>query len=205
MKMVFITPGETDAAEEIGGELEEFLDFNNDGVFTQNDGKYNGVLCSIPAHDGCSSNKSLNVRAQLVLIMSGSNPVMVINRTDDAVSQTIDDPDNPGTEIPNPNFNPNDAFVYIAGENTGFVTLTIADLHNQPMPAGTIITFAASVGGGTTPSTYVWPNDNHNGGRTFSIGIKGAKEPASGVLSITIETIEGGVATTFSPVGIIIQ
>jgi len=201
----FYNPGETDAAEEIGGELEEFLDFNNDGVFTTNDGEYNGVLCSIPAHDGCSSNKSLNVRAQLVLVMSGSNPVMVINNTFDAVSQTIDDPDNPGTEIPNPDYNPGDDFVYIAGENSGFVTLTIADLHNQPMPAGTKITFAASVGGGTTPSTYVWPNDNHNGGRTFSIGIKGAKEPASGVLNVTIETIEGGVATTFSPVGIIIQ
>jgi len=202
----FYNPGETDAAEEIGGELEEFLDFNNDGVFSANDGKYNGVLCSIPEHDGCSSNKSLNVRAQLVLVMSGSNPLMVINATDDAVSPTIDDDNDPNTpEIANPDFNPNDGFVYIAGENTGFVTLTISDLHNQPMPAGTKITFSPSVGGGATPSTYVWPNDNHNGGLTFSVGIKGAKEPASGVLSVTIETEEGGVATTFSAVGIVIQ
>ena len=98
-----------------------------------------------------------------------------------------------------------DTAVYIAGENTGFVTLTIADLHNQPMPAGTKITFSPSVGGGATPSTFVWPNDNHNGGLTFSVGIKGAKEPTAGVLSVTIETEEGKVATTFSPVTIIIQ
>ena len=164
------------------------------------------MLCSIPEHDGCSSNKSLNVRAQLVLVMSGSNPLMVINATDDAVSPTIDDDNDPNTpEIANPDFNPNDGFVYIAGENTGFVTLTISDLHNQPMPAGTKITFSPSVGGGATPSTYVWPNDNHNGGLTFSVGIKGAKEPASGVLSVTIETEEGGVATTFSAVAIVIQ
>ena len=200
----FYNPGETDAAEEIGGELEEFLDFNNDGVFSANDGKYNGVLCSIPEHDGCSSNKSLNVRAQLVLVMSGSNPLMVINATDDAVSPTIDDDNDPNTpEIANPDFNPNDGFVYIAGENTGFVTLTISDLHNQPMPAGTKITFSPSVGGGATPSTYVWPNDNHNGGLTFSVGIKGAKEPASGVLSVTIETEEGSVVTTIPAVDIV--
>ena len=164
------------------------------------------VLCSIPAHDGCSDNKSLNVRGELVLVMSGSNPLMVLNATDDAVSSTFDDDNDTDTpEIANPNFNPDDTAVYIAGENTGFVTLTISDLHNQPMPAGTIISFEPSVGGGATPSTYVWPNDNHNGGRTFSIGIKGAKEPASGVLSVTIETIEGGVATTFAPATIVIQ
>ncbi len=56
------------------GELEEFFDFNVDASFSQNDGKYNGVLCSIPAHDGCSSiNKSLNVRRSLTLVMSGSS------------------------------------------------------------------------------------------------------------------------------------
>lgn len=202
----FYNPGETNGAEEIGGELEEFLDFNNDGVFTAKDGKYNGVLCSIPSHAGCSENKSLNVRAELVLVMSGSNPLMALNATDDAVNSTYDhDNDSDTPEIANPNFNPNDTAVYIAGENTGFVTLTIADLHNQPMPVGTKITFSPSVGGGATPSTYVWPNDNHNGGQRFTVAIKGAKEPAAGVLSVTIETIEGGVATTFSPVSIVIQ
>jgi len=201
-----------EAGGESGGELEEFEpgDFNSNGIFDLNDGKYNGVLCSIPAHDGCSENKSLNVRGKLVLVMSGSNPLMVVNATDDAVSQTYDDDNDSDTpEVANPNFNPNDTALYIAGENTGFVTLTIADLHNQPMPAGTKITFSPSVGGGATPSTYIWPNDNHNGGRTFSIGIKGAKEPTSGVLSVTIETegneTQGGVATTFAPVSIIIQ
>ena len=202
----FYNPGETNSAEEIGGELEEFLDFDSSGNFTVNDGKYNGVLCSIPAHAGCSETKSVNVRAQLVLVMSGSNPLLVVNSTDDAVSQTYDhDNDTDTNEIANPNFNSNDSTVYISGENTGFVTLTIADLHNQPMPAGTKVTFEASVGGGTTPGTFTWPNDNHNGGLTFSVGIKGAKEPASGVLFVTVETVEGQVATSFSPVGIVIQ
>lgn len=200
----FYNPGETDAAEELGGELEEFLDFNNDGVFTLNDGKYNGVLCSIPAHDGCSDEKSLNVRAQLVLVMSGSNPLLVVNKTYDAVEEIIDDPNNPGTDIPNPDYDEDDLQVYIAGENTGFVYLTIADLHNQPMPAGTTITFSPSVGGGATPSSFDWPSHNRNGGLLFPIAIKGAKEPTAGVLNVTVET-PSGVATSFSPVSIVIQ
>lgn len=198
----------SEAGGEAGGELEVpgSGDFNSNGLFDLNDGKYNGVLCSIPAHDGCSDTKSLNVRGELVLVMSGSNPLLVLNSTNDAVSATVDHDNDANTPaIANPNFDPNDNAVYIAGENTGFVTVTISDLHNQPMPAGTKISFSPSVGGGATPSSYVWPNDNHNGGRTFSIGIKGAKEPASGVLSITIETEEGGVATTFSPATIVIQ
>ncbi|MFT7006278.1 MAG: hypothetical protein ACJAXJ_000786 [Colwellia sp.] len=210
----FYNPGETNAAEEVGGELEEFLDFNNDGTFTVNDGKYNGVLCSIDnPHDGCSTKKSVNVRAQLVLVMSGSHPQMALNATDDAVSKTIDDPsfiddpadpDDKPNKVANPDFDPTDTAVNIAGENTGFVTLTISDLHNQPMPAGTTIIFNASVGT-ATPSSYTWPNDNHNGGRTFSIGIKGLKEPTSGVLNVTIKTEVGEVETIFTPVSIIIQ
>jgi len=55
------------------GALEEFFDFDVDTGFSQSDGKYNGVLCSVPAHDGCSStSQSLNVRRSLTLVMSGS-------------------------------------------------------------------------------------------------------------------------------------
>ncbi|MCI2283368.1 Ig-like domain-containing protein [Colwellia sp. MSW7] len=210
----FYNPGETNASEQIGGELEEFLDFNNDGVFTTNDGKYNGVLCSIPAHAGCSDNKSLNVRAQLTLVMSGSTANLELIATEDAVElmvddpNFVDDPDDPNDQaasVPNSKFNPSDEILYITGENTGFVTLTIADLHNQPMPAGSKITFTPSVGGGATPSSFDWPNDNHNGGLTFVVGIKGAKEATSGVFYVSVETLDGAIITPFSPVRIIIE
>jgi len=188
----FYNPGEINEQNENpsklerGGELEEFLDFDNSGDFTlysnnkHKDSLYNGVLCSAPLHSGCSAEQSVNVRASLVLVMSGSNPIHVVNSTDDTVDEEIDsdhdnDPNTADIKTPNPNFNSTDATVYIAGKSTGFVVLTIADLHNQPMPAGTTITFNPSVGGGATPSSFVWPNDNHNGGKTFSIAIKGAK------------------------------
>jgi hypothetical protein len=146
--------------------------------------------------------------------MSGSTANLELIATEDAVElmvddpNFVDDPDDPNDQaasVPNSKFNPSDEILYIAGENTGFVTLTIADLHNQPMPAGSKITFTPSVGGGATPSSFDWPNDNHNGGLTFIVGIKGAKEPTSGVFYVSVETLEGAVVTSFSPVRIIIE
>jgi len=174
------------------GALEEFIDFNNDGVFSQNDGKYNGVLCSIPAHSGCSSQKSINVRGSLVVVMSGSNAFFKTQSTNDAVATT------------DPNYNSADNSVYIAGENTGSATVTISDLHNQPMPAGTKVIFTTTAGAVVGPSSFVWPNDNHNGGRTFGVSIQGEKQPKSGKLIITVET-PSGTLTTYSAISVVIQ
>jgi len=176
------------------GKLEELKDFNNDSTFTLNDAKYNGVLCALdsngqPAHDGCSSQKSLNVRRSLVLVMSGSNAFVTLNATIDAVATGADSAD---------------STVTIAGESTGGAVVTIADLHNQPMPAGTKISFSASAGSVVSGAENVWPNDNHNGGITFSMSIKGEKEPKSGNLSVTIET-PSGLKQTIGIASIVIQ
>jgi len=70
-----------------GGELETFIDFDVDGNFTLADGLYNGVLCSVPSHAGCSSDQqSISVRAQLVLTMSGSDAFLTLNSTVDSTS-----------------------------------------------------------------------------------------------------------------------
>jgi len=189
------------------GALEEFSDFNNDGLFTVNDGKYNGVLCSIPAHAGCSDNKSLNVRARLTLVMSGSAARSLITKTYDAVSAIIDDPndtDDPPAKIPNPDFDEDDNTLYIAGESSGSVVFIVSDIHNQPMPAGTRIISVAGVGSVVSGAVYAWPNDNHNGGLQFSVGVKGEKEPKSGTLYISAET-PSGVVSQLGSVSIVIQ
>lgn len=217
----FYNPGETNSNEQTGGELEEFLDFDNSGDFSLNDGKYNGVLCAIPAHDGCSDTQSVNVRAQLELVMSGSHAFLTPNGSFDALADihtdddddittpsdndADDDPTTLDVGTPHPFADDNDNIIYIAGENSGFVILTFSDLHNQPMPAGTIITFKPSVGGGATPSSYTWPNDNHNGGLRIGVGIKGSKEAKTGALDIEVTTPEGKVSSLFTPYTIIIQ
>jgi hypothetical protein len=171
------------------GELEEFFDFNNNGTFDQNDEKYNGVLCSIPAHEGCSTEqKSLNISRSIVLVMSGSNPYFTIASTVDA---TADDSLN--------NFEDNE--VNIAGENTGSASVIIADLHNQPMPAGTVINFTATAGSIVGPSSYTWPNDNHNGGAEWGVSIKGEKETKSGELLVEVIT-PSGLTTLFGGIKI---
>ena len=195
-----IDPNDSDS-----GALEEFADFNSDNLFTQNDSKYNGVLCAIPAHDGCAEQKSLNVRGQLVLVMSTSSGQAALNATNDGVSTTYDDDDDPDTpEIDNPDYNPNDNVLNIAGENSGSVVFTVADLHNQPMPAGTIITGTTTAGSVVVGGTTVWPSDNHNGGMQIFVGIKGAKEPVSGSLFLEAES-PNGLVTALGSVAVVIQ
>jgi hypothetical protein len=175
------------------GSLEEFVDFNNSGTFDQNDGLYNGVLCSVGGHAGCSNTqKSLNVRRTLTLIMSGSSANFDTYFTRDALA--TGDPD----------IDDNDNVVNIAGENVGFATVIIADLHNQPMPAGTVVDFTATVGSIVGPSSFTWPNESHNGGRAYSVSIKGEKEAKSGNLLVEVTT-PGGVSTLYSEISINIQ
>ncbi len=174
------------------GALEEFFDFNNNGVFDQNDNKYNGVLCSIPAHDGCSAEqKSINVSRSLVLVMSGSTPYFTIASTGDV---TADNALN----------DPTDAVVNIAGENVGSASVIIADLHNQPMPAGSIINFTSTVGSIVGPSSFTWPSDNHNGGTEWGVSIKGEKEAKSGSLLVEVIT-PAGLTTLFSGISVVIN
>jgi len=224
----------SEAGGEAGGDLEVpgSGDFNSNSTFDVNDKKYNGVLCSIPAHDGCSSiQKSLNVRRSLVLVMSGSSAHLCIDKTPDNVGSQqilipvenndavatsrkfglcnsdhqIQDHDNdPLTANVDSINGGNDASVYIKGENSSSASVIISDLHNQPMPAGTKVTFTATAGSVVGPSTFTWPNDNHNGGAVFGVTIKGEKEPKNGSLIIEVET-PGGLSTVFSTIDIFIQ
>jgi hypothetical protein len=267
------------------GELEEFFDFNNSGTFTEietgnarkNLGKYNGVLCSIPAHDGCSStNKSLNVRRSLTLVMSGSTANVCVSSAYDNVSsivslirvdkglvdshltltlplnstridptsdaliiarnndlcqaevltvtydgEHIDDDEDPATDADNDDSDPtitdtlptltadiinnsSDNAIYIKGENSTLVSIIVSDLHNQPMPAGTVVKFTVTAGSVVGPSSFTWPSQNNNGGSAFGVTVKGEKEPKNGNLVVEITT-PNDLTTIFSDIDIIIQ
>ncbi|MFT7430781.1 MAG: hypothetical protein ACI971_001240, partial [Colwellia sp.] len=202
-----------EVSTQAGGELEEFVDFNSNGVFDIENSVYNGILCGLNditnpgtevANQYCANpddepdptkkaqKVSTNVRGSTVIIMSGTSPYITVTATNDAVVDT------------SPNYDRNDISLYIAGESTGTVSVVIADLHNQPMPAGTIVSFVASVGSVVGTPSYTWPGDSSNGGSQFSVAIKGEAEPTSGPLEIKVET-PGGVTTVFSGVSIIIQ
>jgi len=280
----FYNPDTTDNAsapldpnDASSGELEEFFDFNVDGVFSQNDGKYNGVLCSVPAHEGCSSSsKSLNVRRSLTLVMSGSSANICISSTNDNsgtdvdlirvdggpsstatlpfktsteipttdealviarsnvlchaevlrvtydTDVSIDDDNDPATDAADDDGTPGtldntfvqatadiidtryDNTIYIKGENSTVISVIISDLHNQPMPAGTIVTFTATAGSVVGPSSFTWSSENHNGGSAFGVTVKGEKEPKNGSLIVEVTT-PNKLTTIFGSIGIIIQ
>lgn len=209
----FFNPAETGAGTETGGELEEYTDFNKSGVFDGKDSVYNGVLCGLndvtnpgtsivnqhcanpddePDPTKKSQKVSTNVRGSSVIIMSGSSPYVTLTGTNDAIVNT------------SPNFNAVDTSLYIAGESTGTVSIVVADLHNQPMPEGTTVSFNASVGSVVGTGSFTWPSDSSNGGSLFGVAIKGEAEPKNGTLEIRVET-PSGLITTLSPVNIIIQ
>ncbi|MFT6900960.1 MAG: hypothetical protein ACJAXS_001141 [Colwellia sp.] len=253
----------SDGSGDIGGELEEPSDFNANGLYDGKDGLYNGVLCAIPNHAGCAAQKSLDVRGQLVLVMSGSNPRVCIATTSDNSSTIVDflrvDEGTSGDIRVKTEFNSDlvqtpkvadedaiiiarknglcsanvvsieisndwdndsgttdtlethnyidsryDNTVHIKGENTGSVSVTISDLHNQPMPVGTTIKFTATAGTIVGPSDFTWPNDNNNGGATYAVSIKGEKEAKAGVLIMEVTT-PNGLTTFFSETKIDIQ
>ncbi|MCH1919772.1 hypothetical protein L9G15_10030 [Shewanella sp. A3A] len=168
------------AGGQSGGDNEVLIDFNSNGVFDTADGVYNGVLCAIPSHAGCADgvnqSKSVYVRGSLVMVMASSeayatNPsdIRIIDRDGDNLGGSID----------------------INGNGTATVQFTIADVHNQQMPAGSVVSFATSAGSIDSAPSYTWPSSNYNGGRQFSVTIGGADQPDSGTFSVTVTSPNG--------------
>ena len=186
----YFNPQQNEAGEEAGGDNEELIDFDTDGVFDIKDGLYNGVLCSQPAHAGCadgiSNSKSINVRQDLVIVMSGSDAHV----SDITINDAIDPPNN-------------DDVLQIQGKSVGSVSFTIADLHNQPMPLDSVLSCTTSAGSMASGGTYTWPNTNINSGFHFVVQVKGADQPDAGTLTCTVTT-PGGVKTTVAAVNVVI-
>ncbi|MCL1142938.1 hypothetical protein [Shewanella gaetbuli] len=176
-----------------GGKLEELVDFNFNGTFDTKDGKYNGVLCSTEAHDGCADgvndSKSLYVRRSLVMVMSGSTAYAT--QHSDILINDKDGPHYGGN-------------ITIVGKGAASVFFTISDLHNQQMPAGSIVRFTTSAGSVVSNSEYTWPSSNYNGGRDFGVTLKGEDEPNSGVFIVTVET-PNGTTTEVVSINVIIE
>ena len=175
-----------------GGSLEKLVDFNSNGVFDLKDGKYNGVLCSDPVHsacaDGTSDSKSLFVRRSLVIVMSGSTAYAT-------ESNNIVIADSTGTHT--------GGSIQIIGKGSATATFTISDLHNQQMPAGSIVRFTTSAGSVVSTSEYTWPSTNYNGGRQFTATLKGEDQPNTGVFIVEVES-PGGLITQVVSIGVAI-
>ncbi|MCS6179707.1 hypothetical protein [Shewanella baltica] len=190
------------AGGQAGGDAEVFTDFNSNGVYDQADGLYNGSLCQLDAngskHAGCAAgNTSLNVRASLVLVMSGSDamasvPVITDSCIDDKAIVDVCDGLNDNNTID------------IIGKSTGGVTIIIGDLHNQPLPSETVVTFNPSAGSLASKGSFTVASSNHNRAEKYSVIIKGAAQPDSGSLVIEALTKKGDL-TQIATIPIVIH
>src|SRR5690606_7316846 len=112
--------------------VEFFLDYDQNGVRSEPDGLFNGVLCGGP--DGtldslgrCNTqSRRMAISDSLVLIMSGSNPQVTAN-----FGATLD---------------------LTGGAQTA--PFYIRDVNGQPMPAGTTIEAEVTNGEIVGPSSY---------------------------------------------------
>lgn len=162
---------------------EEFVDFNSNGTYDPADNRYNGILCTAAARAAgqiCDAPLTLNVRDDIVLVMSGSGLSIETNPP-----ETFNPPDpTPGPSI-------------AAGSSLN-ITISVSDARGQMPPAGTTIALTAS--GGLTvvaPTSFTVPNTNDNGSYNIpAILQRPAADPAGdGFLNITATTLRGLVST----------
>lgn len=160
---------------------ELFFDTNNDATYDETgDNKYNGILCV--TGQNCSTSRTVHVRRSAVLVMASSSlryTVYLGNTNIVLVSNVVDDS---GVN-----------YIEFSGK-TKSISLVAADSADQPLPAGTTVSFATSVGKISGPSTLIVPNTSSAlAGTAFvtAIADDNLKETKTGTLTITVKTPKG--------------
>ena len=166
----------------LGIYYEEFLDFNGDGSEAA-DGLYNGTKCSA-TNTACSTQKSMDVRQNIVLTMSSHY----------VGSVTYDS----GF----PAYTPFTTLVITPGVgNSGYANMTVADINGNPMPAGTTIAITAPTGLTlNSPASYTVGNTSASGGTSHDISVTSTATPGTDVIKILITTPAGHATQISLPV-----
>ncbi|MEN8177110.1 MAG: hypothetical protein ABFS39_00640 [Pseudomonadota bacterium] len=173
---------------------EEFLDFNVNAAYDGSDSQFNGVLCcdaaavadAVAAGEGlclnvtptsitCSDAKTIHVRGDIVLVMSGSGAMITY-------SNFVNNPTDLGLNTLN-----------VAG-GEGSVDVLITDVNGQVLPEGTTINFDSTNGDIKSRIEFTVQNTNVvPGAITISVAPTDNTDPGdeSGKLQITVKTPKG--------------
>jgi hypothetical protein len=158
---------------QVGGDNEEFFDFNNNGTFDLANNIYNGVLCPESENQKDDSDPTkvctkelLTVSKNIVLLQAGSVPRIGI--IEDGLDR-------------------NDANNYFqtTALPARFESL-VADLHNGLMPAGTTITWETGNGEIVGPSSCVLGSSNAFNISFCPVSVNPDTESSSGPLTLTV-------------------
>lgn len=178
--------------------LEPFVDFNSDGQYNGGDGLYNGVLCGALSSAGtCSLTKTINVRQEMVIVLSGSHPFYTGSSFDFTSAPGYD----PLTQTIN--------LFNCGGPQT--VLVKIVDARGNLMPAGTTVSFEAKGDGRIVSTSGNFPVENANtpiasipaynysvtligDGSISQTGVCTDPTPV-GALEVTVTTPKGNITT----------
>lgn len=135
------------------GPLEPFVDFDSDFGFDLPDGQFNGLLCDsgLAPPDNvepCADPRTLNVRGDLTIVMSGSSPVIDFSEVGDDIAN------NDGGDVIVSGALYNGSGSVVAGQDGLFtVSAIFRDINDQPLPATTTIVFGGGGDAGNVDGT----------------------------------------------------
>ena len=202
------SPAPINPVDSNGGENEWYVERSgalDNGQYDLGDGIYNGLLCSDSALAAkACTRETVNVRSHSELVMSGSIPYIR------AVTPLNDCSLNNGISLEASDLSGMcDINLIDISDSTPYsaisVTIYFSDIHNNPLPAGTIVSVTAdnAVLRGLTDYTVV--NTAQKTPDSVTVNITREIEPNdidSGFLYIEFET-PGGVKTQFTVMSIL--
>jgi len=154
----------------------KFFDNNNDGIFNDADGFFNGPQCTGLKCD--ESAKKATLRKALVLIMSSaSSPNYVLSDTDQTT--TYADSDGSSTELPD-----------ISDGDSLTLSFRFADSAMQSLPLGTTISVSLDGGDLQGTTSVEIGNTAQNGYHSMDFTLNNASggDPEQATLTISIKT-----------------
>lgn len=157
---------------------EYFLDYNHNGIRDPGDGTFKGITCTGSTSTSTCTTNTLAIGASTLIVMStgGANISLVP---------------------------PGPTLSFAAGSTSG-ITFNVQDLNGNTLPAGTVVTVAASsaVGSISVP-TFTIPCSTAIGGQDFvAILTASTTAPASGNISISVAAPSGVTSVLNIPTAI---
>ncbi|NOU49582.1 hypothetical protein HG263_03375 [Pseudoalteromonas sp. JBTF-M23] len=203
------------------GHFEKLWDGNGDGAFTDRDGKYNGLSCTVAQQSSGQCTKSIiDVFDSAEIIMSGSVPVyrfaikkgaQLGNNT--VVPSSCSDVIIGGVVALDIEASGSDLYCDVTEVNFGTSTvqtitkadieLFYSDVNNNPLPQGTEIAISADNGLYTGVSDVVIPNLNIKSASSINFTISReleANQKEEGVVSFIFTTPKGVVTAVTLPI-----
>ena len=161
---------------------EYFLDYNQNGKWDAGDGTFKGITCTGTTASSTCSTTLLAIGAQQLIIMS-SGQAQIRNITAGG------------------GFSGTSSGLTITHGQSGSITFNVADINNNPIPAGSTIAVSADSTVGTvssTTSTFTEGCSTAVGGDNFTSYVTAASSAGSGNITITVTS--AGTKTVTSTV-----